>query len=163
MCGTWGQAATMPTMPASAFCGRIPKGIQLIKGGNCGILGPSRPTCIPERFHNPFTPKTSRTLSLPAASDQRQENPLLHTESWMLCSRNSISERERDGCMDEYFIDHPGIPQGTFPRQLKIFQDILHFSLIFHEFFRQPELGNTHIGSTILILKELKDPDLPRL
>lgn len=32
VCGTWGQAATMPTMPASAFCGRIPKGIQLIKG-----------------------------------------------------------------------------------------------------------------------------------
>lgn len=31
VCGTWGQAAAMPTMPASAFCGQTPKGIQLIK------------------------------------------------------------------------------------------------------------------------------------
>lgn len=47
MCGTWGQAATMPTMPASAFCGRIPKGIQLIKGKKRDVLGPSGLTRIP--------------------------------------------------------------------------------------------------------------------
>lgn len=41
VCGTWGQAAAMPAMPASAFCGGIPEGIQCIKGWNAGILGPS--------------------------------------------------------------------------------------------------------------------------
>lgn len=40
VCGTWGQAATMPTMPASAFCGRIPRGIQLLRGRTGASWGP---------------------------------------------------------------------------------------------------------------------------
>lgn len=62
VCGTWGQAATMPTMPARAFCGRIPKGIQLIKEQNWGVLGPSGLTCIPRSSLAAKAPKGRRDL-----------------------------------------------------------------------------------------------------